>query len=298
MKLLSPDNWTDYELIDCGNFEKLERIGNYTIIRPEPQALWNKKLTDSEWKKLANARFARDTQKKSYRFGGEENGGWTYFQKFPENSVVNYKYKDISINFKIALTSFGHIGLFPEQAENWKFIIDFYKNTNQNPGKVINLFAYTGGSSLAARASNAEVVHVDAVKQVISWANENMQLSKLDNIRWIVEDAIKYMRREVTRGNKYQGIILDPPAYGRGPAGEKWVLEEGLPELLELSNKISEEENSFLILNMYSLGYSSLVVDNLIDCHFIYKTKETGELFLQSKAGYKLPLGIFGRIIR
>jgi len=295
MKLLTPSNWSDYELIDCGDFEKLERFGIYHLIRPEPQAVWKKKLNENEWTKIANARFKREKQKTSYRSGDAENGGWTFYKKMPENWTISYKLGQNNLTFKLALTSFGHIGIFPEQAENWNYINESLNKINIEKPKVLNLFAYTGGASLAAKVGGADITHLDAVKQVVNWAGENMQLSELKDIRWIVEDSIKYLKREVNRQKKYTAIILDPPAYGRGPDGEKWILEEGINELLELSSKLLEKNNNFLILNLYSLGFSSLIANNLIESYFSFTEKEFGEFYLQSKTGIKLPLGTFVR---
>ncbi len=298
MKFLTPSDWTDYELLDCGDYEKLERVGKYILIRPESQAVWKRKLTEKEWLSAADVRFERSEQKVSYRLGGDENGGWHHFKKTPDNFIINYKYRTVELKLKAALTSFGHIGFFPEQAENWKFIVDYYAQKKAEESKVLNIFAYTGGASLAARACGAQVTHVDAVKQTVNWANENMKLSGLDNIRWIVEDAVKFLRREVRRGILYNGIIMDPPAYGRGPSGERWVLEEGITELMELASKLLAPKNAFLILNLYSLGWSSMLAENLIDSNFIYNSKEIGEFYLQAKSGYKLSRGTFARILR
>ncbi len=298
MKFLTPADWKDYELIDCGDFEKLERLGQYYVIRPESQAVWKRKLSEKEWIGMAHAHFKRTEQKASHRFGGEENGGWQFYKKMPENFTIQYQYKNTILKFKAALTSFGHIGIFPEQAENWKFILDFFEKKQAQNSKVLNIFAYTGGSSLAAKAAGAQVTHVDAVKQIVSWANENMQLSKLDNIRWIVEDAMKFLRREVRRGNTYNGIIMDPPAYGRGPDGERWVLEDGVSELMELTTKLLAPKDAFMIVNLYSLGWPSMLVENLIDSNFSYNGKEIGEFYLDAKSGYKLARGTFGRIVR
>lgn len=294
MELLTPHGWQDYELIDCGGFEKLERFGKYLLIRPEPQALWNKKLPEAEWIRIAHARYVRDRQRKSYRFADEENGGWQFYKKMPESWMITYRLGEQTLSFRLNLTSFGHIGIFPEQAENWHYIFDTVSSLGKGC-KVLNLFAYTGGASLAAKAAGADVTHVDAVKNVISWARENMDLSKLTDIRWVVEDALKFIRREVRRGHQYQGIILDPPAYGRGPDGEKWVLEENFSELMELCSHLLAGKESFLVLNLYSLGFSSLIGNNVADCYFESDKKEFGEFYLCSKAGVRLPLGTFLR---
>jgi 23S rRNA (cytosine1962-C5)-methyltransferase len=296
IKALAPENWKDYELIDCGEFEKLERFGPYFLIRPEPQAVWKKVYPEQEWNKLAHARFRREKQKASWRSGDSENGGWQMYKPMPETWNITYPLASGVITMRLALTSFGHIGVFPEQAENWNYIVRAIRSLNQPAPKVLNLFAYTGGASLAARSAGADTTHLDAVKQVVSWSRENMELSGLSNIRWLVEDAMKYLRREVKRGKTYQGIILDPPAYGRGPTGEKWVLEEGITELMELCSQILAPQNSFLILNLYSLGFSSLIANNLAENFKPYIDKEFGEFYLPARSGVRLPLGTFLRL--
>jgi 23S rRNA (cytosine1962-C5)-methyltransferase len=228
-----------------------------------------------------------------------EKGKWILKKGMPEQWEIAYTSGELKFRLRLGLTSFRHIGVFPEQAENWDYIYPTVKSLAENSPKVLNLFAYTGGSSLAARAAGADVYHVDSVKPVVTWARENMELSRFDNIRWVVEDAMKFVRREVRRGSKYSGIILDPPAYGRGPEGEKWVLDDGLPEMMNLCGELLEDENAFLILNMYSIGYSALVADNLVNSHFSNTgKKEFGELYLTDKFGKRLPLGTFLRFCR
>ena len=297
IQTISPANWKEYELIDCGDFEKLERFGSFVLIRPEPQAVWSRQWSVDDWNKMAHARFIRDI-KGSNRFGENENGGWNFFKKMPQQWQISYKNQDINLNIKLSLTSFGHIGVFPEQAVNWDFIYEEINRINDKNPRILNLFAYTGIASLAARAAGADVTHLDSVRQVVSWANENMVLSGLDNIRWVVEDALKYVNREVKRGKKYNGIILDPPAYGRGPSGEKWILEERLNELVNLTAQLLEPESSFYLLNMYSLGFSSMIGLNLASNYFPHATKEAGELFIHSTTGYNLPLGTYLKITR
>lgn len=297
MKLLEPKYWIDYELIDSGNYEKLERFGDYILTRPEPQAVWNKSLSDTEWQKLSDATFKREKGKNST--DGNDRGSWTQKERMPDQWFINYKYKEINLRFRLGLTSFKHVGIFPEQAENWNFIYDTLSSIKQkvDEPKVLNLFAYTGGASIAAKAGGADVTHVDSVRQVIKWARENMEASKLDNIRWIVEDALKFCRREVKRGKKYNGIILDPPAYGRGADGEKWILEENISELMSLCKELLVKENSFLILNLYSMGFSAVIAENLIKEYFSYaKNYEYGELLIPERSGKKLPLSIFCRL--
>lgn len=295
MQLLYPRHWKDYELIDSGNFEKLERFGRYVLIRPEPQAIWNKGLPEAEWEKHASARFVRDSAKSKKKERDDE--GWSYFQRLEYAWPLRYDYREMRLTFLLHFTSFGHVGVFPEQAENWDFIYDTINSWN-NPGKVLNLFAYTGGASLAARAAGSEVTHVDAVKNMITWANENQQASELGDIRWVVEDALKFVRREVKRGKQYNGIIMDPPAYGRGPQGEKWVMEEGLAELVELCSKLLAPKQAFLVLNMYSMGLSALVSANLVESFFKPENMQFGEFYLSSSTGQRLPLGTFLRFTR
>ncbi len=294
MKLLPPQHWTDYELIDSGGYEKLERFGKYILCRPEPQAVWNKSLPETEWNKLAHASFKRDKGKTSN--DGNERGEWMLKPGMPGQWFINYHYKKMKLCFRLGLTAFKHVGLFPEQSENWDFIYDTISGMKTEQPKVLNLFAYTGGASLAAKASGADVTHVDSVKQVINWSRENMEASGLKDIRWVVEDALKFVKREVKRERKYNGIILDPPAYGRGPDGEKWVLEENIAELMDACRSLLIPTENFLILNLYSMGFSALIAENLIKEYFPQaQTVEFGELYIPEKSGKHLPLSVFGR---
>ena len=294
LQRIAPRHFSDYELLDSGEFEKLERFGQYILRRPEPQALWDKGLPEKEWAAKAQASFVRKSEKDS------ENGNWTLKPGMAEQWQLGYNYKGMKLRFRMGLTSFKHVGLFPEQAENWDWIYDTLNDFGaaaQKP-KVLNLFAYTGGASLAACAAGADVTHVDSVKQVLSWGRENMQLSGLDHIRWVLEDAFKFVQREARRGNTYQGIILDPPAYGRGPDGEKWHLEKSLNELLQGCASILAPSKSFLLINLYSMGLSPMITENLVQGHFKPKKLESGELFLPDPMGKNLPLGTFCRFIR
>ena len=291
IQLLTPQNWKDYELIDCGDFEKLERFGNVILIRPEPQAVWAKGLSENEWAKLHHIRF---------KGRSATSGEW--IKKDPKTLDrwhISYRNGDVNLQFRLALTAFKHLGIFPEQAVNWDYIIKCIHSFKTGQAKVLNLFAYTGGASLAARAVGAETTHVDSIKQVVSWANENQVLSGLENIRWTVEDALKFVKREVKRGRKYNGIILDPPAFGHGPNGEKWKLEDNIQEMMKDVVQLLDEDEHFLILNTYSLGFSSVIVENLIRSS-IPKVQdlETGELYLQATSGFKLPLGVFGKFCK
>ncbi|MDX2172026.1 MAG: class I SAM-dependent methyltransferase [Bacteroidota bacterium] len=311
MQLLTPTHFDDYELLDCGDFEKLERFGTYITIRPEPQAVWPKIYSNAEWEKQAHVKFIPKNS---------SSGEWKMLKKMPEQWTINYTLKNLGdktaggrkqdgnlnpkletsnksqITFRLGLTSFKHVGIFPEQAVNWDKLFTFLHNKPK--AKFLNLFAYTGGASIAARAAGADVTHVDSIKQVVTWANENMQKSKLDNIRWLVDDALKFVKKEIRRENKYQAIILDPPAFGHGPTGEKWKLEDNIAEMMQGVLQLLDKDNHLLILNAYSLGFSALVPENLLS-PFAQKNKshlEIGELYLNAKSGVKLPLGVWGSV--
>ena len=289
IQFLTPTHWKDYELIDCGDFEKLERFANLILIRPEPQAVWGKQLSEQEWQKQHHIRF---------KGRSATSGEWIKKQgNVPDRWHISYQNKDVQIKFRLGLTSFKHVGIFPEQAVNWDYITESIKLFKTPEPRVLNLFAYTGGASLAARAAGADVTHVDSIKQVITWANENQDLSGLKDIRWVVEDALKFVKREIKRGKKYNGIILDPPAYGHGPNGEKWKLEDSLAEMMNDVAQLLDEREHFVLLNTYSLGFSSLIVENILkDTISGAREIEIGELYLQASAGSKLPLGVFGKI--
>lgn len=288
IQLLCPQHWEDYELIDCGNFEKLERFGKYITIRPEPQAIWDPAMSRKEWEQMAHVYFKPKSS---------SSGEWIKLKSnMPDRWHIQYKTDIIDIKFRLGLTSFKHVGIFPEQAVNWDYMSQVIKSMKIEHPKVLNLFAYTGGASLAAKSAGADVTHVDSIKQVVSWANENQELSGLKDIRWVVEDALKFAKREVKRGKKYNGIILDPPAYGHGPNGEKWKLEDHINEMMKDVAALADDKEFFLILNTYSLGFSSIIVENLIRSSFKdIKNLEIGELYLQATKGSKLPLGVFGK---
>lgn len=297
MQLLTPQYWIDYELIDSGDYEKLERFGKYVTRRPEPQAVWHKSLSEQEWERQADAFFKKEKGKTSQ--DGNDKGQWIQRKGMPDQWLISYTYKGMNLRFRLGLTSFKHVGIFPEQSENWNFIYDKINHMTIDEPKILNLFAYTGGASIAAKSAGADVTHVDSVKQVITWSRENMEASSLNNIRWIVEDALKFCRREVKRGKKYNGIILDPPAYGRGPDGEKWILEENIAEIMQLCSDLLEEHNSFLILNLYSMGFSAVIAENLIKDYFPdVLDPEYGELLIPDQAGRRLPLSIYVRFHR
>ena len=318
--------WKDYELIDCGDFSKLERFGKYITIRPEPKALWKKSLPDAEWRRLAHTEFIPGGGFSTA--GQQDSGQWKPLKRMEQQWPVSYQ--PLGLTLRLGMTSFKHVGVFPEQASNWDFI---FSNTRRlveisplrsapvemthstgvissegrkaeverSPVKVLNLFAYTGAASLAARKAGADVTHLDSVRQVVTWARQNMELSRLDSIRWIVEDALKFVRREARRGNTYQGIMLDPPAYGHGPDGEKWKLDDCLYEMLCLVGQILAPKDSFLILNLYANGYSSLLADTALRSALNLKKDadvECGELVLRDNFDKALPLSVFARLKR
>lgn len=288
IQLLSPSNFPDYELIDCGEFEKLERFGTLVLRRPEPQAVWKKVFSENDWQQKADIVF---------KGRSATTGEWIKKKKdTPDRWHISYKNTEASIKLRLALTSFKHLGVFPEQAVNWDYISSTIKRFKTEKPKVLNLFAYTGAASLIANSAGAEITHVDSIRQVVTWANENQELSGLTDTRWMVEDALKYVKKELKRGKKYNGIILDPPAYGHGPKGEKWKLEDHIQEMMQDVVQLLDPKEHFLILNTYSLGFSSVIVENLIKTSFPeVKNLETGELFLQASSGIKLPLGVFGK---
>jgi 23S rRNA (cytosine1962-C5)-methyltransferase len=294
LKANYPSAWKEYELIDSGDFEKLERFGKYILIRPEPQAIWPKVLTEAEWKQLAHARFVRE-QTDKFRFSDEVKGGWSKTPTMPDSWNIRYEYKELKLTMRLALTNFGHVGIFPEQGNNWNFIYDTLSSWSGKGYRVLNLFAYTGAASVVARSTGAEVIHCDASRPGINWANQNMQLNGLTDIRWVYEDAFKFVKREVKRGNYYNGIIMDPPPYGRGPEGEKWTLAEQLNELILLSSQLLEPKNHFFVLSMYAVGLSSVVGANIVKTHFHKISPEFGEFFLNSSNKNDLPMGTFCR---
>ncbi|MBQ1518510.1 MAG: class I SAM-dependent methyltransferase [Ruminococcus sp.] len=243
--------WKDYELIDCSNGERLERWGDIVLIRPDPQIIWKTPKKDPLWKQ-AHARYHRSSS------GG---GAWQFYKNMPKQ--WNIKYKDLT--FGIKPMGFKHTGVFPEQAVNWDFAAEKIMNAKR-PVKVLNMFAYTGAATLACLNAGASVCHVDASKGMVQWAKENAELSGLADkpVRWLVDDCVKFVQREQRRGNKYDGIIMDPPSYGRGPGGEVWKLEEQLFSLVELCSGILSDEPVFFILNSYTTGLSPSVMEYLL----------------------------------
>lgn len=297
------ENWKDYELLDSGRGEKLERFGEYILARPEPKALWDKTLSEDEWGRLTHTRFTPGAG--FGKAGKEDSGTWDRLRRMPDQWWIRYSGEDApDFRLRLGLTSFKHVGVFPEQAPNWNWIFrktsSIASATRERP-KVLNLFAYTGAASLAAKCAGADVTHLDSVRQVVTWAHENQDRSGLDGIRWVIEDAMKFTRREERRGNLYQGIILDPPAYGHGPDGEKWKLDECLFDMMKNVGHILAPENSFLVLNLYSNGFSAILGETVVKEALGLKSGDgldSGELILRDKFGKNLPLSIFVRLTR
>ena len=276
------NEWKDYEIIDMANGEKIERWGNITLIRPDPQIIWKNKSFPNEWKK-ANAKYTRSNT------GG---GGWDYQKRLPESWQVKYK----NLTFNIKPMGFKHTGLFPEQAVNWDWMINKIKNSGREI-KVLNLFAYTGGATVACLSAGASVCHVDSSKGMTTWAKENVESSGLRNrpVRFIIDDVIKFVQREIRRGNKYDAIVMDPPSYGRGKNGEVWQFENNISDLVELCIQILSDNPLF---NSYTTGISSKVLENLLELNMKkYKGKiSSGEIGLPMKnSKLVLPCGIYGR---
>jgi 23S rRNA (cytosine1962-C5)-methyltransferase len=271
------EGWQDYELIDAGGGKKLERWGKVITIRPEVQAYFRSGKSFEEWGELAHWEFHQK---------GAQSGQWKPLKEAPESWKVNYK----DLTFELRLTKFKHVGLFPEQQTNWDFISEHLKEN----GRFLNLFAYTGAASVVARNSSAETFHVDSVKQLISWARENMEHSSLDNIKGVHEDALKFATRELKRGNQYDGIIMDPPAWGIGAKKEKWKLEDKLDELLGNASQLLAP-NAFLILNTYSPQVSAELLKTLSALHFKGRAHQVSELWMKTTTGKHM---YFGNMLR
>ena len=282
------NNWNDYQVIDCSEGEKLERWGSYLLVRPDPQVIWDTPRTQKGWKK-PNAHYHR-----SKKGGGE----WELFD-LPEQWTI--RYEPLNLTFNLKPFSFKHTGLFPEQATNWDWFSDLIKKANR-PIKVLNLFAYTGGATLAAASAGASVTHVDASKGMVTWAKENAVSSGLGDapIRWIVDDCVKFVEREIRRGNHYDAIIMDPPSYGRGPKGEIWKIEEAVYPLIKLCAKLLTDHPLFFLVNSYTTGLQPAVLHYMIQTALSdYKgTVSAEEIGLPvASTGLVLPCGASGRFV-
>ena len=278
------DNWKDYEVIDCSKGEKLERWGDYILVRPDPQVIWDTPRKEKGWHKM-NAHYHR-----SKKGGGE----WEFFD-LPQQWSIHYR----NLTFQLKPFSFKHTGLFPEQAANWDWFSELIKKAGR-PVKVLNLFAYTGGATIAAAAAGASVTHVDASKGMVTWAKENAASSGLADapIRWIVDDCVKFVEREIRRGNHYDAIIMDPPSYGRGPKGEIWKIEESIHPLVNLCAQLLVDRPLFFLINSYTTGLQPAVLSYLIGTELKrFPGKVTAdEIGLPvSSNGLTLPCGASGR---
>ena len=282
------DGWKDYELLDCGGGEKLEHWGDKLLVRPDPQAIWNTPRAHRGWKK-PDARYARSSS----------GGGQWADKSVPQRWQVGYR----DLTFNVGLMNFKHTGVFPEQAANWDFAREQIQQAGR-PVSVLNLFAYTGGATIACAAAGASVCHVDAAKGMVQWARDNARASGLEDkpIRWIVDDCAKFVEREIRRGRKYDAVIMDPPSYGRGPSGEVWKLEENLYPFVELVSGVLSEEPLFVILNSYTTGLApsvlTYILQTVIGGKFGGRTV-SDELGLPVTAtGLALPCGAAGRWTR
>ena len=279
------DHWKDYEVIDTSCGEKLERWGRYILLRPDPQVIWKTEKTVPEWNHL-NGHYHR-----SSKGGGE----WEFF-KLPEEWTISYR----ELNFRLKPFSFKHTGLFPEQAVNWDWCSERIREAGR-PVKVLNLFAYTGGATLAAASAGASVTHVDASKGMVTWAKENAAASHLEDapVRWLVDDCVKFVEREIRRGNKYDGIIMDPPSYGRGPKGEIWKIEESIYPFVELAAQLLSDDALFFLINSYTTGLQPAVLSYMLST--VIQKKRGGEVQSSeiglpvSSNGLVLPCGATGR---
>lgn len=284
--LFIADRWKEYELIDTGSGERLERWGEFLLRRPDPQVIWPLEEETNKWRN-ADGHYHRSET------GG---GSWEFRRKLPDRWTLSYQ----NLTFYIRPTPFKHTGLFPEQAANWDWIIEKIRTANR-PIRLLNLFAYTGGATVAASYAGADVVHVDAAKGMVQWAKENLQLSGLGErpVRFITDDVFKFVQREIRRGRKYEAIIMDPPSYGRGPNGELWKLEEHLYTFLQSCMEILADEPLFFLINSYTTGLSPTVLTNLLTLTMTmrYGGKITaGELALPIQASrLLLPTGILAR---
>jgi len=293
------DKWQDYSILSCSDKEKLERWGNYVLVRPDPQVLWNTGHSNPMWKHK-NAHYHRS----------EKGGGQWNFIDLPEQWSINYNTSiGRRLTFNLKPFSFKHTGLFPEQATNWdwfseiisKEVLNRKKNSDDTPVKVLNLFAYTGGATLAAASAGAHVTHVDASKGMVTWAKENAHTSGLKDapIRWLVDDCVKFVEREIRRGNKYDGIILDPPSYGRGPKGEIWKIEDSIHHFIKLTSEILKDKPLFYLLNSYTTGLAPSVMNYMINLEIVNKfggeviSDEIG--LLVEDTGLVLPQGASAR---
>ena len=279
------EQWQDYELLDCGGGEKLERWGEQYLVRPDPQAIWDSPRKNPAWKR-ANARYLRS----------QSGGGHWEKKTLPESWKIRYR----DLTFQVKPMNFKHTGLFPEQAVNWDFAMEKIRNAGR-PIRVLNLFAYTGGATVACAKAGASVCHVDAAKGMVQWARENAKSSGLEEapIRWIVDDCGKFVEREIRRGNHYDAIIMDPPSYGRGPKGEIWKIEDAIHPLVKLCVQLLSDDSLFFLINSYTTGLAPAVLTYMMSTEIVPKFGghvEAQEIGLPvTETGLVLPCGASGR---
>ena len=283
--LTSSPDWKDYQLLDSGDGKTLERFGKYLLVRPRPQAIWTTSLPSSEWKK-ANAILVEEKQ--------EYGGKWNILNPMDKSWTIDYK----DLKFQLQLTSSRHVGIFPEQATHWDWIRSQIKSSKK-PFRMLNLFGYSGAATAAGAAAGAEVTHVDSSKHAITWANQNIKLSRLAEkpVRWIAEDALKFVKREARRGSTYHGIVMDPPKFGRGSSGEVWDFFKRTPELIEACQSILAKDAVFLVMTAYAITASAVVTHQAVEQMVGRKGNiESGELVsIEQSAGHVLSHAIYSR---
>ena len=286
LNMIYANDWKDYALIDASDGSRLERWGRYILVRPDPQAIWSSK--SSELWRDADAVYERSAS------GG---GSWRFKNKLPERWQIDYQ--KLGLSFEVSPMGFKHMGIFPEQAANWNFVDEIIRRNSVRQPNILNLFAYTGGATLACAKAGAMVCHVDAQKNIVNMAKRNAELSGLDNIRYIVDDCVKFVAREMRRGKKYDGVILDPPSYGRGANGEMWKIEDDLFELLKLIREVMSDEPLFVLLNLYTAGLAPSCAGYMLSLIFksqfggVVESDEIG--ILAESSGAVFPCGAFSR---
>ncbi len=295
MKILTPNDWTDYQLLDSGDGQRLEKFGQYTLVRPDPQIIWKPHLPKSEWEK-ANAVFEKNLPAGSQASG--DKGKWNIKTKLPDRWLMSFE----DLKFYIKLSPFKHTGVFPEQAVHWEFIFNVIASEvkQSKQPNILNLFGYTGIASLVALKAGAKVTHVDASFPTIGWFQDNLKASNLEDssIRWIEDDVVKFCERELKRGNKYDGIIMDPPVYGHGPNGEIWDINKSFPKLMEICSQLLSEKPLFVIVNAYAISTSAITLENVLKDYLnkLDGNIESGELALKEQNSDRLlSTGIFAR---
>ncbi len=286
MDILEPGDFPEYSLLDCGGGRRLDSFCGYVIDRPDPHADMKSALSPAEWKTRAHARFVETSSR---------SGRWEVFKSPPENWVIGFSSGNMDIRLRLDLGGFKNIGIFPEQALNWQFIYEQTMKRKAASPRILNLFAYTGAASLAACAAGGDVFHVDSARSTLNRGRENMLLSGLDKIHWVLEDALKFVERERKRKRSYQGVIMDPPAFGKGPKGELWKFEHGFEQLVDAVNGIVDKKDHFLVINTYSRAAEKDSIHNTLNNKLLAHSFDLGDLYIRSEEGSLLPVGIYAR---